>query len=278
MKLAFVPHGANQYRPHLVRRYGLVALLVVIIGIQGVYNFSATGSVLGVRASITSKELLADTNAQRTERGLQPLQMNDELSKAAFLKASDMFRQQYWAHVAPDGTTPWHWFGAAGYNYAAAGENLAKNFTTADATMTAWMSSPEHRQNILTRNYTNVGFAVVDGTLQGKPTTLIVALYGQPASMPVTAGASIPTETPSHQTISPMARFGVALESMTPALFASLFLVVIAMVVALTAHVYRRKLPKKMQQSWYRHHGLLKVGGMLSLGVVMLFLYSGGQI
>jgi hypothetical protein len=277
-KLAVVPHAANQYRPHAIRRHGLVALLVVIIAIQAVYNFSATGAVLGARAPISPQALLADTNARRAERHLQPLRIDDRLSRAAGLKADDMFRQQYWAHVAPDGTTPWHWFGAAGYDYAAAGENLAKNFTTADATVTAWMSSPMHRQNILTPEYTNVGFAAVDGTLSGKAATLIVALYGKPAAAPIILGVAAPTAAPAPQAMSPVARLGVALKSMTPAAVASLFIAAIGITVALTAHAHRRKLPRSLRAGWYRHHGLVKAGGMLSLIIVMLFLYSGGQI
>lgn len=278
VKLALVPHKENQFRPHLIRRYGLTGLLLVIIGIQGIYNFSASGTVMGVSAPITSQDLLADTNSQRTERGLPSLRASDALSRAAFLKAKDMFAKQYWAHIAPDGTTPWHWFGTVGYNYAAAGENLAKNFTTADAATAAWMSSPTHRKNILSKDYVDVGFAVVDGLLDGKPTTLVVALYGKPAEKPKVLGSVIPTNMPGPQYVGPVGRLSVALSSMTPAMFASLLIATVAISVALTAHMYRRKLPKTMRESWYRHHGMIKAGGMLSLVLIVIFLYSGGQI
>lgn len=279
LKLAFVPHGANQFRPHAVRRYGLVAFLLLVIGVQAVYNVTATGTVLGARTSITSQELLQDTNAERERHGLEPLRLNAKLSKAAALKAKDMFARQYWAHVAPNGTTPWHWLEMAGYEYTVAGENLARGFSSADAAMTAWMSSPDHRRNILGEKYGDAGFAVVSGMLDGQPTTLVVALYGQEAAAPVAAvGAVAPMVTPASQTISPMARLGVALQSMTPAAVASVLLLTVLAAVALTAHVYRRKLPKSLRQSWYRHHGLLKAGGMVSLVVLVIILYSGGQI
>lgn len=277
----FIPHAANQYRPHLIRRYGLIVLLVLVAGIQAGYNVSATGSVLGIKTPITTPELLADTNKERGNSGLRPLKMNARLTEAAQLKARDMVRQQYWAHVAPDGTTPWLWLAKAGYSYASAGENLAKNFTSSEATVTAWMASPEHRDNILSTQYDEVGFAVIDGVLNDKPTTLIVALYGQPTDAAAVAGA----QTSSRQevaatdgTIGIMTRLAIGLESMTPAALGSIFLMLVAVIVAFLAHGYRNKLPKQLRESWYRHHGIMKVGGMVSLVVIVIVLYGGGQI
>jgi hypothetical protein len=48
--------------------------------------------------------------------------------------------------------------------------------------------------------------------------------------------------------------------------------------VAFTAHLYRDKLPKAINQSWRRHHGLIKATGMISLVVMLITLYGGGQI
>jgi hypothetical protein len=279
MKLAFVPHNANQYRPHLIRRYGIAALLVVIIGVQVGYNFSTTGTVLGDKATISTDVLLSDTNAERAKNQLPPLVIEGKLSQAAFLKAKDMLAHQYWAHTAPNGATPWQWFSEAGYNYSYAGENLAKNFHSADAVTAAWIASPEHEANIVGEHYTQVGFAVVDGVLSGKETTLVVALYGAPAdtTVPVVVGS----ETKNAALGNPQSittRFGLALQALTPAAIAAIIVALTAGVVALAAHVYRRKLPKALRQSWYRHHGIIKATGMASLCFIIVFLYSGGQI
>lgn len=276
-KLAVMPHAANQFRPHLVRWYGLVAILVVVVAAFASSNLSSTGTVLGTKANITALGLLNDTNAERQSRGEPALRYDEQLSSAAFLKAQDMFTQQYWAHTAPDGTTPWKWFGEAGYNYAYAGENLAKNFTTTQATVTAWMASTHHRENILNTNYTDVGFAVMDGVLNGKQTTLVVALYGSPVSS--VAGAAARTATSVDGTaIGPIARLGVALQSMTPAMLGSLMLLLGSAVVALTAHAYRRQLPLTVRRSWRYHHGLYKSVGLMTVAIVLVALYSGGQI
>lgn len=253
-------------------------LLLAVIGAQAGYNFMASGSVLGAESPITTSELLTDTNKERAARGVAPLTVNPQLSQAAYMKAKDMFRQQYWAHVAPDGTTPWQWLTKNDYDYAAAGENLAKNFGSADATMAAWMDSPEHRKNVLNDRYEEVGFAVASGTLNGAPTTLVVAMYGEPATAATAVKTSVQTKAPAIQAISPLARVDVAMEAMTPAALGSVFAILLTAVVAVAAHFYRYKLPKKFRQSWYRHHGLIKASGMVSLIMIMIVLYSGGQI
>ena len=61
--------------------------------------------------------------------------MNPKLNEAAQLKAQDMFRYNYWAHTSPRGVEPWKWLGDVGYTYSIAGENLAKNYPTAVATV-----------------------------------------------------------------------------------------------------------------------------------------------
>jgi len=276
-KLTFIPHKANQYRPHLIRRYGLVAVLVAGVGLQAGYNVTTTGTVLGEKTDLSVNSLLVDTNAERANNQLPPLVVDEKLSQAASLKAQDMFKQQYWAHMAPDGTTPWQWFAQAGYSYDYAGENLAKNFQTAEGATTAWMASAEHRANILDDKYTNVGFAVADGVLSGKPTKIVVALYGTPASAGV-AGAKTVQLAPVAQNISLLTRFGVALQSLTPAALGSLMLVLVAMFVAVSAHTYRRRLPKALRESWYHHHGAYKAAGLATFAVMIVTLYSGGQI
>ena len=63
-------------------------------------------AVLGISSNIAIGELLKLTNQKRAEKRLAPLQLNDQLSHAAAAKAQHMFANNYWAHVAPDGTTP----------------------------------------------------------------------------------------------------------------------------------------------------------------------------
>lgn len=280
VRLAFFPHKANQYRPYIIRRYSLAAIVVVVLGLQIGYNVTTTGTVLGSGAAITPEELLQDTNNERAKNSLQPLQGSPRLADAAFMKAKDMFAKQYWAHQSPTGVAPWQWLSDANYNYSHAGENLARNFATADATTVAWMASSDHRSNILGAQYSEVGFAVVDGILDDKPTTLIVAFYADPAAQPVVAGAQTPVATaPIAPNIGLLTRLGVVVQSFTPAALGTIVVMIILAIVAGIAHLHRDQLPAARRQSKLHHqHGVVKGIGMLSLVIIVIALSSGGQI
>jgi hypothetical protein len=278
--LLVVPHRNNHYRPHLVRRYGLMAVLVLAIGVQLSYNYMQTGLVLGRITTITPSTLLASTNDARAAEGLSSLRIDARLNEAASRKAKDMLTRGYWSHDAPDGTEPWVWVDQAGYTYDRAGENLAKNFATAGATVEAWLNSPTHRENMLNGRYQDVGFAAVDGELDGKSTTVVVAFYGEPnrGVAGVSTGQSVLAAS-TNKRLSPAARIGVALQSLTPAAITSLALLFIAATVAVTAHFYRNKLPKNRRESWYKNHGVVKASGLLSMVAFIVLLYGGsGQL
>ena len=179
----FLPNIVNNYRPKLLHHKSL--LYAIIILFFAGFSLSAIRvnfpSVLGTFSDITSEQLLLITNQKRQENGLAPLSLNQQLSNAASSKASNMFEQNYWAHNSPDGKTPWVFIKGAGYNYIYAGENLARGFNNAQDVINAWMASPEHRKNMLSTNYQNVGYAVQTGTLNGENTVLIVEMLGSTA-------------------------------------------------------------------------------------------------
>jgi hypothetical protein len=199
LKHWLVPHKHNDHRPHLIRAHGLALIAVLIIGVQASANIMRPPSlrVLSYATDITPIDLLTQTNQQRVAGGLPALHLDSRLNQSASLKAGDMFSEDYWAHVSPSGTQPWHWFTAAGYGYSYAGENLAKDFDTTSGAIQGWMNSPGHRANILNPNYTDVGFAVQNGTLVGGQTTLIVAHYGSLAGTSVAAVVAAPTPKPT---------------------------------------------------------------------------------
>lgn len=278
-KLCVLPRKANDYQPYLIRRYGLAVVMILVIGVQLFYNLNTTGSILGEKATISASSLLDETNKVRQEHNLEELALNEKLNTAAQLKVQDMFDKQYWGHDGPDGTKPWKWFSEADYSYAEAGENLAKNFHTTEATMLAWMNSPDHRDNVLGEGYTEVGFAVASDRLDGRPATLIVALYGQPAS----SGATVVNTAVAGATgssISFLARIGIGVQSVTPAALGSIVILMLVMMVAVIAHLYRDHIPKKLRKKvgYRHHHGAIKLGGALALIMMILLVYSGGQI
>lgn len=274
---AVVPHAGNDYRPHLIRWQGIVLTLLFVFGLQLVNGLPVAGSsVLGSTTDVTGERLLEATNEQRSIHGLKPLRVDERLNAAAAMKARDMLTKQYWSHVSPAGTTPWDWFKAEGYKFKYAGENLGKGFRTASGVVKAWMDSSEHRDNLLSEHYADVGFGVVEGMLNGEDTNVIVALYGTEKASPgaEATGVLAATSNGSHL----LSRFGVGLQSMSPTALASVVMLLFVMSVALAAHAARKRLPKALRQSWYRHHGLYKAGVMACLAVVVIALYGGGQI
>lgn len=197
-----IPNRKNKFHPHILRPLGLSIVLLFTFAIQPIYNLTSAGQfqVLGYATNITINDLYNLSNQQRISNGASPLALNAKLNSAALAKAHDMMQKDYWAHVSPDGTTPWSFITAAGYQYTIAGENLAKNFYTSSGVVSGWMGSPTHKDNLLNSAYKDVGYAVLNGVLQGSETTLVVAMYG---SEYVPPPAAAPAQSPSAQTAEP---------------------------------------------------------------------------
>lgn len=193
----FLPHHSNNHRAKALHIDSLLCYVLLF----AIFNFGIRivhrefPSVLGYATDIRVDALLASTNAQRGSLGLNPLKLNAALSQAAAAKAADMFASNYWAHNSPQGKTPWSFIVGSGYRYTIAGENLAKNFSTSGGVVSAWMASPTHRDNIVKPGYQDVGFAVVNGVLNGEETTLVVQMFG--------AGGAPLAENPPVKTVVP---------------------------------------------------------------------------
>ena len=206
---AFLPHHTNNHR---ARALHIDAFLVYIFAFLMFQIVTWVGSVripdvLGYATDIRLEQLLSLTNAKRQEAGLSPLSLNGQLSQAAAGKAADMFAKGYWAHTSPDGKLPWDFIVGAGYKYTVAGENLAKNFNDSRGVMDAWMASATHKENLLKSSYKDIGFAIVNGTLNGEETTLVVQMFGSSAGAPVAVAT-----TPA-----PLVREAIAQEPEPPA-------------------------------------------------------------
>lgn len=175
-----VPHEANNHRARALHHEALLSyvLLLAVFNLGIRFFHGQMPDILGYATDIRIEQLVAATNAKRAESGLSPLTLNGALSQAAAAKASDMLANNYWAHNSPAGKTPWDFIIGAGYRYTLAGENLAKNFQTSDGVVEAWMNSPTHKANIVKSGYKEVGFAVVNGVLNGEETTLVVQMFG----------------------------------------------------------------------------------------------------
>lgn len=136
------------------------------------------------------------TNDERANESQSQLVRNSVLDQAAQAKAQHMADNEYFAHYAPDGTTPWSFFSEAEYVYAHAGENLAIHFTDSSEVVEAWMQSPSHRKNIVDSKFSEIGVGTARGEFDGYDTVYVVQLFGTPAAVAPEIVAEEPKITP----------------------------------------------------------------------------------
>jgi uncharacterized protein YkwD len=110
-------------------------------------------------------------NEQRTAYGIGPVQLNDDLRRAALSHSSEMVSQGYFEHTSPAGVTFVNRIEDTGYTRGVhswvVGENLVWGngpLSTPQTLVTAWMNSPPHRENLLRARFREIGIAAVVGT------------------------------------------------------------------------------------------------------------------
>lgn len=183
LKHSFIPNAENEYQPHGLRTAAVVGMTLLILLTFAVANIQSivwTTSEWMV-STILPAVIVTETNDERALRERAPLRRSEVLDRAATMKAEHMAANGYFAHFSPDGTSPWHWFDEAGYEFVHAGENLAVYFTDSSEIVDAWMDSPLHRANILDQNYREIGIGVAEGEYEGYETIYVVQLFGTPA-------------------------------------------------------------------------------------------------
>lgn len=146
--------------------YVFAALVIVFLGVCCSFALAtpdkvpATSSVAStVQLAERVPGILAAVNDYRLSKHLLPLSLNNNLNKSSQAKALDLVTDQYWSHIAPDGTMPWDLMQKAGYDYKTAGENLAKCYDSPDALVKAWIASPAH-EAVLVADYHDAGFGL----------------------------------------------------------------------------------------------------------------------
>ena len=139
--------------------------IVAIIFLVAAVNATASAQRITVTQTSTARwtrdvnsdkfaeEVLRLTNAERAKVGVQPLKFSTDLTASALIRAMEL--PQKFSHTRPNG-----------YNFDSAfvtgkghviGENLAGGQTTPKQVVQAWMDSPGHRKNMLSKNYHEIG-------------------------------------------------------------------------------------------------------------------------
>ena len=199
LKHTFIPHKGNDHKPQLLEEAGIVALVVIVVGmflLSGVHTIVLQNSSRFLAAVLPNVLVDLTNDSRADEASLGPLTINPVLQVAAQLKANDMAEKSYFAHTSPEGISPWHWFEEAGYNYLNAGENLAVNFVDSEDVVQAWLDSPSHRANILNGSFREIGIATSEGFYKGQKVVFVVQLFGTPLG-----GVIVPSPEPTVEPI-----------------------------------------------------------------------------
>jgi uncharacterized protein YkwD len=155
-----------------------VASLVALAAPAGAHATAQTAACPGadvVPAAATlaqaSQATLCLLNDERAAAGLHPVAEAQGLTQPSAAYSARMVAQNFFAHVAPDGSSLVDRLTAARYidpqGDWTVGENIAwgqGDLATPRNIMVAWMNSPGHRHNILTGDFTEVGVGIVPGT------------------------------------------------------------------------------------------------------------------
>ena len=204
LKKFFIPCEENDFKPRILGFQVFFVLLGFLVGIKlvGIFSYS---SLLGadIFNQISQDDLYTLTNKARIENGVNQLNVNSKLEVAAQLKLNDMFQNNYFAHISPTGIEPWDWFNKSNYDYKLAGENLAMNFLSSNEVLKAWLSSESHRNNLLLKDFKEIGIAIGSGLINGQKTIVVVQEFGTSRISAVKAPVIKPVVKPVIVSVSP---------------------------------------------------------------------------
>jgi uncharacterized protein YkwD len=150
---------------------------------------AASASQRALQLSPLETSLLSDLNKTRAHYGLGPLQISPALTAAARQHSQEMARRGYFAHNSADGGTfdkrlARYYPLSARFQRWSVGENLVwRSQLDAAQALRLWMASPEHRRNILTPEWREIGIAATQarsapGSYGGGPATIITTDFG----------------------------------------------------------------------------------------------------
>jgi uncharacterized protein YkwD len=182
-----------------VRRFALILTLAVVLITAGAAVVSTSGATAaGARATAGSARLisvpqlesqvLARINEMRRKAGLVPLKPSAALGAAAFSQSTSMAEHGFFAHESYGGSPFWKRV-AAKYairaNSWSVGENLVWRSPELNArtALDLWLRSPEHRDNLLSPVWREIGLGAVHadsapGVYEGREVTILTADFG----------------------------------------------------------------------------------------------------
>jgi uncharacterized protein YkwD len=137
------------------------AKTIFVIGFVVLLTSSPTAN-----AVTWQEQMLDSVNSIRAEKSLTPLKICRPLVKAAQNYAKKMALQDFLDHTGKDGSTPGSRIQKAGYDWVNSrkgsmiAENIAAGQNSVLEVMRGWSKSRSHYKNMMTPEFTHVGFGV----------------------------------------------------------------------------------------------------------------------
>jgi hypothetical protein len=172
-----IPHARIFHWP-----VGLITPLVLVVTFGVLPMGTAQASTSG--AAVAEAAFLADTNAARAAVGLVRYSVSSDLVSVARTHSRAMSASQTLYHNSALTTVVTNW--------QAVGENVGDGPTEPEL-QSAFMQSPEHRANILDRDFTQVGIGVV---VDSHGTVWVTENFRQPLAVP--KAATTPSRPATH--------------------------------------------------------------------------------
>ncbi|MFL5950293.1 MAG: CAP domain-containing protein [Gaiellaceae bacterium] len=172
------------------RTLRLVALGLSVFGLWVVAS-PAGASSQQPTTSLSSLEqgVLSQINSVRKEHGLAPLRLSGHLSAAARQHSDEMAARGYFSHDSVNGSSfdkrIARYYPVGHSRYWSVGENLLWSSPDVDpnGAVDMWWNSPEHRKNMLTARWREIGVSAVHvpaapGTYGGRAVTIVTTDFG----------------------------------------------------------------------------------------------------
>jgi uncharacterized protein YkwD len=174
-----------------VFRRAAARLLVVALGLTGTLAVAPAGAAPNGRSTMRALEtgVLAQVNVVRRSHGLAPLRLSSKLTLAARQHSAEMAARGYFSHDSYDGSRfdrrIARFYPMGSGRYWSVGENLLWSSPDVEpaGALQMWLNSPEHRANLLTARWREIGISAVHtasapGTYGGRAVTIITTDFG----------------------------------------------------------------------------------------------------
>ena len=133
--------------------------------------------------------MLVDINVFRSQHHLARLRLSSELTRAARAHSGQMASAGYFAHESANGAAFWKriqgFYGSSRWKFWSVGENLLWSSPDVDAggALKLWLASPEHRKNLLSPTWREIGVSAVHvahapGAFGGRDVTIVTTDFG----------------------------------------------------------------------------------------------------